>query len=266
MNNPAGVSPGSTGDSPWLQASTQVLVDDVSDPRLDDEALHHLFRVLRLRNGETVCASDGVGGWALCEFDGSKNLVTTGQDGLELPPEPRLSVGVALAKASKPEMVVQKLTELGIDRIVLFQARNSVARWDEAKVDRQIPRLRKIALEACAQSRRLHQPLVEFGDLGTLLGGHGTDGRRDDGDCNDGNVGAGVVLADAGGRPIRSTDTVVLIGPEGGWDPSEVTLGERISLGPTILRAETAAIAAATQMAALRAGLLGESSQCHREC
>lgn len=269
MDTLAGATPAPKGSSPWIQAATQVLVADVSDPRLDAETLHHLSRVLRLRNGEIVCASDGAGGWALCEFNGSHYLTLAGTGGREAAPEPPLSVGVALAKAAKPELVVQKLTELGIDRIVMFQARNSVARWDAAKVDRQVPRLRKIALEACAQSRRLHQPVVEFGDLAILVG------QGETGECGEtgeqagrqiaGQVG-GPVFADAGGRPLRATDTLVLIGPEGGWDPSEVTRGERINLGPTILRAETAAIAAATQMVALRSGLLGESTESHPEC
>ncbi len=236
--------------APWLGATTQVLVGDVSAPKLDDASYHHLSKVLRLRKGQTVCASDGVGGWAMCEFDGSSTLVSTGSSGREPAPEPTLTVGFALVKASKPELVVQKLTELGIDQMVVFQARNSVVRWDAGKVERQIERLRKIVVEACAQSRRLHQPTVSFGDL---AGASGWTSAAPDGST------PRVVLADVGGRPLKRSDTVVLIGPEGGWDPSEARIGERISLGTTVLRAETAAIAAATQMTALRSGLLSES-------
>ncbi|HTO01571.1 MAG TPA: RsmE family RNA methyltransferase [Microthrixaceae bacterium] len=229
-----------TERAPWLAAATQVIVDDVATPQLDDESLHHLSRVLRLRSGEVVCATDGAGGWVLCDFDGSASLIPSGDSGGEPAPDPALTVGFALVKASKPELVVQKLTELGVDHIVLFQARNSVARWDQAKIDRQIPRLRKISIEACAQSRRLHLPTVQFATLSDLAG-------------------RSSVLADAGGRSLRRADTVLLIGPEGGWDPSESAVAEAISLGPTILRAETAAIAGAAQMVALRAGLLTES-------
>ncbi|MGB6056656.1 MAG: RNA methyltransferase PUA domain-containing protein, partial [Microthrixaceae bacterium] len=95
MDDPTVATPGATGASPWMEASTQVLVDDVLDPQLDDEALHHLSRVLRLRDGETVCASDGAGGWALCGFNGTRSLTVTRRVGREPAPEPALSVGVA---------------------------------------------------------------------------------------------------------------------------------------------------------------------------
>jgi RsmE family RNA methyltransferase len=59
-----------------------------------------------------------------------------------------------------------------------------------------------------------------------------------------------VAIAEPGGRPIGSGDLAVAVGPEGGWTAGEVErAGDRVSIGPTVLRVETAAIAAAVQMA-----------------
>lgn len=232
--------------APWRSASAQVLVEDLSHPELDGEAAHHLSRVLRLRDGAEVCATDGAGGWRSCRFDGRSALEPIGESRSEAPPPYPIAVGVALVKAGKPELVVQKLTELGVDRVVLFAARRSVVRWDEERSAKQLDRLRRVAVEACAQSRRLWLPTVEFSSLGELLA-------------------EGAVLADAGGRALRSTDRTVLVGPEGGWDPED--LGDaaggggaaggtvdRVGLADHVLRAETAAITAGVLLGALRGG------------
>jgi hypothetical protein len=69
--------------------------------------------------------------------------------------------------------------------------------------------------------------------------------------------GAELVLAQPGGGPPSLDRTVVAVGPEGGWYPDEVArFGPGIGLGPTVLRAETAAVAAGTLLCGLRAGLV----------
>lgn len=231
----------------WRAAEAQVLVDDLTTPHLDRDAAHHLGRVLRLRDGAAVCATDGAGGWVSCRLSGEE-LEPVGSVMVEGRREPALTVGFALVKGQKPELVVQKLTELGIDRILVFSAHRSVVRWDDERSARNIERLQRVAVEACAQSRRLWIPEVGLADLGTLLAG-------------------GAVLADAGGRPLSPSDITVLIGPEGGWDPRDLQAAssgaaradgspDRVGLGDNILRAETAAITAGVLMTARRAGLL----------
>lgn len=241
----------STASAPWRIADVQVLVEDLADPVLDAAAEHHLGRVLRLRDGATVCATDGGGGWVLCRLAGSK-LEPTGPVARTPRPSPELTVGFALVKGQKPELVVQKLTELGIDRMVMFSARRSVVRWDDERSARNVERLKRVAAEACAQCRRLWLPAIGMGTLSGL-------------------VAEGALLADAGGRPLGPSDTAVVIGPEGGWDPLD--LGEcerhpgvdegpyprpdRVALGENVLRAETAAIAAGALLAARRAAMPG---------
>jgi 16S rRNA (uracil1498-N3)-methyltransferase len=236
-----------SGAVPWRAAATQVLVDDLGSPELAPDDLHHLSRVLRLRAGEVVCVADGRGGWCLTTFTGSAQLEPTGASGQQPAPSPRLTVGFALVKGERPELVVQKLTELGVDHIVPFTARRSVVRWDESKAAKQLERLRRVAREACAQSRQLHVPIVgglepEPDRLPSLVQ------LRT----------AGAALADAGGRPLRRDDQMVLIGPEGGWDPEESDGADRVAVGDNVLRAETAAIAVGVALTALRVGLVDE--------
>ncbi|MHB1138564.1 MAG: RsmE family RNA methyltransferase [Microthrixaceae bacterium] len=237
--------------TPWRAAATQVLVEDVDDPRLAPDDLHHLSRVLRLRAGEVVCATDGRGGWHLTTFTGAEALSPTGESGVEPAPAPALTVGFALVKGERPELVVQKLTELGVDHIVPFTARRSVVRWDEARTAKQLERLRRVAREACAQSRRLHLPTV--GGIDGGLGG-APDRLPTLSQLRD----AGAVLAHAGGRALRRSDTIVLVGPEGGWDPDELDGADHVAVGDNVLRAETAAIAVGVTLTALRVGLVDE--------
>ena len=137
-------------------------------------------------------------------------------------------MGFALVKGDKPELVVQKLTELGIDRIVPFRAERSVVRWDEARAAKAAARLRQVARSAAAQCHRPWLPEVAaVADLADLLAADG------------------VAMADRGAGPLRLARTTVLVGPEGGWAAEEVPAGvPRVGLGPHVLRAETAAIAA----------------------
>lgn len=233
--------------APWRSAAAQVLVGDVHAPELGADAAHHLGRVLRLRAGAEVCASDGAGAWRRCRFDGAGTLEPDGEVECHAAPPYPVTVAFALVKGDKPELAVQKLTELGVDRIVVFAARRSVVRWDEERAAKQLERLRRVAREACAQSRRLWLPEV-------LIAG-GIEGLAVEGLAVEETV-----AADAGGRPLRSTDRTVLVGPEGGWDDGELLVAgrelDRVGMGEHVLRAETAAITAGVLLTTLRAELV----------
>ncbi len=150
-------------------------------------------------------------------------------------PEPTLTVAFALTKGSRPEIVVQKLTELGINRIVPFTADRSIAQWEGTRGAKQIERLRRISRGAAMQSRQVWAPVVE--ELATYVTVAAFDGA---------------VRAERGSRPISAADKTVLIGPEGGWSGLErETLGE-VGLSDHVLRAETAAVVAATLLATQR--------------
>jgi len=149
-------------------------------------------------------------------------------------------------KGERPELVVQKLTELGVDRILPLAAARSVVRWDPARAARGVARLRQVAREAAMQARRTRLP--EVADVATVVAAARA-------------AGSGGALCDQGGAtPLGLARPSLLIGPEGGWDPDELRCGlPTVGLGPTTLRSETAAIAAAVLLCGLRAATVGEA-------
>jgi 16S rRNA (uracil1498-N3)-methyltransferase len=157
---------------------------------------------------------------------------------------PRLTVACWLTKGQKPELAVQKLTELGVDRIMLVEAARSVVRWDDDKVAAAFDRLERVAREAAMQSRRARIPVVDGPVAPAEL-------------CRfRGLVVAAPDGAPAGLLPLPSDgEWVVAVGPEGGFDDDELRdfgTAPRLQLGPFVLRAETAAIAAAAALAGCR--------------
>lgn len=217
-------------------AAAQVLVEDPTRPALSEPDAHHLERVLRLRHGEAVVASDGRGGWTSCHFCGGR-LEPDGPLRREPPSDPPVTVAFAPVKGERPEWVVQKLTEVGVDRIVVISATRSVVRWAGDRQLAVMDRLRRVATEASAQSRRVWLPSVDgVVPLAALAG-------------------QGLALAEPGAPPMAAGCTGVAVGPEGGWDEAELAMGwPAVGLGPHVLRAETAALAAGVLLAAGRAG------------
>jgi 16S rRNA (uracil1498-N3)-methyltransferase len=219
-------------------AAAHVFVDDVAAPALRDDDAHHLARVLRLRDGEAVTVSDGRGAWRLCAYNGGALEPQADPQKAESP-SPPVAIAFALAKGDKPELIVQKLTELGVDRIVPIAAARSVVRWDDAKAARNVARLDAVARAAAMQSRRAFLPAVEqVATLDEFLAGTPS-----------------AALAHPGEGAVAEDLQAIAVGPEGGWTDEEAALTARhVDLGPTTLRAETAALAAGVLLTALRDG------------
>src|SRR4051794_39478019 len=108
-----------------------VFVDDLDALELADDDHHHLARVLRLRTGDELTASDGAGRWRQCRF--GTPLEPLSPIEFDEPPQPEITIAFALVKGQRPEWIVQKLTEIGVDRIVPFLAERSVVQWDDEK-------------------------------------------------------------------------------------------------------------------------------------
>lgn len=239
------------------RAVAHAFVDDLARPVLSGEDVHHFSRVLRLRPGEVVSVSDGRGGSRLCEWLGGSLQPLT--DPTWVPaPVPTITVGFALTKGAHPQWAVQKLTEAGVDRLVVVVTDRCVSRWAAASDGRHLERLQEVARQAAMQSRRVWMPSVEgpvaFSALVQDVG-RSDDGRSDDARSDDG----GVALAVPGGAPLSLSTPTVLVGPEGGWSDTElatVPTCRHIGLGPNVLRAETAALAAGLFLVALRAGFV----------
>ena len=222
--------------SPLRSSAAHVVVASLAAPVLDDGDVHHLARALRLRPGEVVTATDGAGSWRSCRWTGT-GVEADGPVVAEPRPAPALTVGFAPVKGDRPEWTVQKLTELGVDRIVVVCAARSVVRWEGPRAAAALDRLRRVAREATMQSRRCWLPEV----TGVL-----TPAALPD-----------AALAEPGGDPPTLVRPAVLVGPEGGWTPEELAAAPAtVGLGALVLRAETAAVAAAVLLGALRSGQL----------
>lgn len=223
------------------RTAAHVFVESLDSPSLADDDVHHLVRVLRLRAGEAVSVSDGQWSWRLCRFTGS-GIEPAGEVVRRQPLEPAITIGFALPKADRPEWIVQKLTEIGVERIVILTADRSITRWEGGRVERNLSRLRTVARQAAMQSRRISLPeLCGPITLGAAVASSTAE--------------ALVSLAEPDGHAITARTSAIMVGPEGGWTPAELAESKsHIGLGDGILRVETAALVAATRLIALREG------------
>ena len=183
--------------------------------------------------------SDGDGGRLACRFGPA--LEPVGEVETVPRPNPQVTVAFAVVKGQRPEWAVQKLTEVGVDRIVPLLSARSVVRWPAGEAGAQVARLRRVAREASMQSRRVWLPTV---DVVTPFAAMAAE--------------PGAAVAHPGGGPPSLDKPVVLVGPEGGWDEAEVAAADRVlvGLGPSVLRTETAAVVAGALLCALRAGVV----------
>jgi 16S rRNA (uracil1498-N3)-methyltransferase len=205
--------------------------------RLDGAEGHHAADVQRLSPGEALLLSDGRGGMlhavVAAAHKGSLDL-TFGARSCVPAADPSITVVQGIAKGERGELAVQLLTEVGVDRIVPWQAARSIARWKDAK---PLERWRSTVREAVKQSRRAWLPPVteprttkQLVLSGTVLVLHEE---------------ASVPLSSV---PLPSTGEITLIvGPEGGIAPQELAAfgaAVPVRLGREILRTSTAGAAA----------------------
>ncbi len=228
-------------------------MDAVQDGKaeLNGEEAKHLSRVLRVEPGQRFEVSDNRGVYlAEVETVRKEHIVFRMLESVESKPLPvRISLFAALIKFDRFEWILEKATELGVAKIVPVEAVRS-ERGLELAAEKRIVRWRKILLESSEQSRRAHLPEI-------TLPVHLREALR--------FSGYRFVLEEESGAtplfralpPLREqTDEVALLaGPEGGWvDEERIRFSPAgwtaVSLGPQILRAETAAIAALSVISA----------------
>lgn len=214
---------------------------------LDAEDARHVLKALRLKPDEKVAIA--------CE--GRRYLARIRAEGMmavaeileELPSnEPRIHVTLyqGLPKGDKMDLIVQKCTELGICRVVPCQMSRCVTRWEGG--DKKLSRWRRIAREAATQCGRALVPEIQdclpFRDLPEALTHHQL----------------ALVPWESAVRPgaLREAlagmeDIALVIGPEGGISPEEIQALRAlpVTLGPRILRTETAGLAALTMLLTL---------------
>lgn len=221
------------------RSAAHVFVQSLEAPSLNDDDQHHLLKVLRVTESDQITLSNGIGGWITATILRNGDIRATSELFLVEPPKWKLCIAFAPVKGEKPELIVQKLTELGIDEIIpLAPTARSVVRWDAAKEEKQTGRLQRVANEASMQSRRVWLPVVHpVTQLSELVSRHQ------------------VAFAEPGGVEVAAVHRTIVVGPEGGFTPDELDgLVSRVSLGESVLRAETAAIVAGALMTRCRRG------------
>jgi 16S rRNA (uracil1498-N3)-methyltransferase len=216
-----------------------------------DKELRHLLTVLRLGPGDRITGFDNSGK----QWIGSIESITRDsalcriveEQFPEIEARTRVYLVMGLAKGEKIEWVIQKGTELGLTGFVPLRTQRAVMQLEEKKAEEKVARWQKIAGEAVKQSRRVVAPRVErvsgWKDLPHVLPPQTQwlIPYEDEKTCS---------LRQSLPALDPEFPVAILIGPEGGFTPEEVALAREtlkalsVSLGPRILRTETAALTA----------------------
>lgn len=219
---------------------------------LPQEVAHHALRVLRLRLGATIMLFDGSGGeYRACLLDGGRRATVQIEsfDPVERESPLAVTLAQALPSGDKMDWIIEKAVELGVSAIVPLIAERSVVRLAGERAEKRTAHLRGVARAACGQCGRNIVPAVEaIVSLSEFLAaGVSTDAMR-------------LVLSPGGAGRLAELappeqGVALLVGPEGGWSDAEMAAirycgWSELTLGPRILRTETAGPAA---LAALQA-------------
>ena len=218
---------------------------------IEGEDVKHISKVLRGKIGEEIEVCDKDNNEYICEItDISKDLVELNilnKVDIKREANVRVKLYQGLPKGPKMEMILQKLTEVGVDEIILVQTKRSVVKVDDKKEDKKIERWERIIYEAAKQSKR--------GIIPKLRGVLSFKEALEDMKNNDMNI-----------CPYENERTVsikkaiqnsdinnigIFVGPEGGITEEEIesvqNIGSHVvSLGPRILRTETASVVASS--------------------
>lgn len=218
---------------------------------IEGEDVKHISKVLRCRIGEELEICDNDNNEYICEItniDKSQvelNIVEV----VDIKRESDLQIKVyqGLPKGPKMEMILQKLTEVGVDEIILVQTKRTVVKVDDKKEDKKIERWERIIYEAAKQSKR--------GKIPKLRGVLSFKEALADMKENDFNIApyenerTKSIKQAIKGVDIKNIG--IFVGPEGGFEDTEIKAieeigGQSVSLGPRILRTETASLVASS--------------------
>jgi len=220
---------------------------------------HYLKHVLRLKPGAALVLFDGrqaIDFYSVLTADGKK-LGARIDSAAVIETESNLVVDLiqGLGRADHMDWMIQKTTELGVSRIALFNAERSQTPLKPAQLEKKMQHWRSVAISACEQSGRTILPEITFDRHFDQALGSSTF------DCK--------LLLDFSGDSLASvlqqqppgTPLAILLGPEGGLNPTEIELAKTngfaaVTLGPRVLRTETAA----TSALAIAQSLIGDMS------
>lgn len=219
----------------------------------EPQTINHIKNVLRFKINDKITIFDGSG----YQYEGRINLISkekievsiTNRYESKQKPLIYLSAAVALPKGNLMDYVIEKLTELGIDTIIPMVTQRTVVKLDEERKAKKAVRWRKIAQYASEQAQRMRIPEVE--DIQTFeavikgLSGYGL--------CFIATLFGKRTRLKSALKNKKPRSVIVFIGPEGDFTPQEVSGACSagcipIDLGQTVLKVDTAAIAAVSAL------------------
>ena len=220
--------------------------------RITGSDVNHIKNVLRMKEGEELSVSNGINDTEYrCEIDHFTEdevvlkIRFIKEEGVELPAKIYLFQG--LPKADKMELIIQKAVELGVYEIIPVASKRAVVKLDDKKAKSKIARWQAISEAAAKQSKRAFVPIVH--EVMTMkeavLYAAKLEAKAIPYELADGMKTAKEWIHQA----VGAESIAVFIGPEGGFDESEILMAKEagitpISLGRRILRTETAGLAA----------------------
>ena len=220
-------------------------IDEANAPllTLDRDASHYLHRVMRCKSGDHVVLFNGDGNDYIAAITSIGKSVTVQVESTRLNTnESPLSITLvqALAKGTKLDLVIQKATELGVNRISPVSTERSVLQLDQKRADRKLSHWSKVASQACAQCHRSIVPVIDpIIDLSKWFEMHHNE--------------PGVLIQPGSSRSFKDltlqSNINLLVGPEGGFSDQELERANNAGLntvrcGARVLRTETAGFAA----------------------
>lgn len=213
---------------------------------LDGESARHIAKSLRMKVGDMLMVCDNESQEYGCQIDeitkDTVSLKVCYKQANKTEPSCKVSIYQGVPKSSKMEDIIQKCTELGVTKITPVLTKRCVSRPDDKASSKKNVRYQKIALEAAQQSGRGIVPKIDnMISIKEAI-------KNDDSDTK-------IIFYEGGGEPLKNiikedTKSVsIYIGPEGGFEKDEVDLiiengGQVATLGPRILRTQTAPVAA----------------------
>lgn len=218
---------------------------------IEGEDVKHISKVLRARVGEKIEVCDNDNNEYICEITNiEKNEVSLyilNKVDIKRESDLKIRVYQGLPKGPKMEMILQKLTEVGVDEIILVETNRTVVKVDDKKEDKKFERWERIIHEAAKQSKR--------GKMPVLRGILSFEEALEDMKNNDMNIApyenekTKSIKQAVRGLDINTIG--IFVGPEGGFEEYEIEKvenigGQSVSLGPRILRTETASLVASS--------------------
>jgi 16S rRNA (uracil1498-N3)-methyltransferase len=213
------------------------------------EDAHHMIQVMRMIPGDEVYVVVNAVTYTMTIVEGSsKSVLLQVKDKQDQTNEMPVKVSIVcgLPKGDKLELITQKATELGMHTLYPFEAKRSIVKWDKQKNEKKIARLQKIAKEAAEQSHRSMIPHIHTAiSIKELLDISNSYDVRLVADEEDAKLEERQRFSDLLKKVNGIESILIVFGPEGGLDRHEIkALHENgfqsISLGPRILRTETA--------------------------